>query len=75
MIHLLSNAVAQFKKHRCNRTALALYARLGDEYCELGSYDKAKQLYSQAMAEYRKTKWSIIFSGKKVEKSFADSMT
>ena len=62
---LLGSAVAQFKKHRCGRTALALFGHLGEEYCELGQYEKAKQLFTQALVEPRKSKWSIIFSRKK----------
>ncbi|XP_055342747.1 trafficking protein particle complex subunit 11-like [Paramacrobiotus metropolitanus] len=62
MIHLLGSAVSQFKKHRCARTALMLFSRIGDEYCDIGLYDKAQVLYSQGLNEYRKSKWSVIFS-------------
>lgn len=64
MIHLLSNAIAQFKKHRCNKTALMLFSRIGDEYCDVGLYEKAHMLFSQGLKEYRRSKWSVIFSRK-----------
>ena len=64
MIRLLGSAIAQFKKHRCGRTALALFGHLGEEYCELGQYEKAKQLSTQALAASRRSKWIIIFSRK-----------
>ena len=64
MIYLLNMAIAQFRKFRCNRTALMLFNRVGDEYSEIGAYEKAQALFSQGLAEYRKSKWSVIFSGK-----------
>ncbi|OQV19551.1 Trafficking protein particle complex subunit 11 [Hypsibius exemplaris] len=62
MIYLLNTAIAHFRKHRCNRTALMLFNRIGDEYSVIGAYDKAQALFSQGLAEYRKSKWSVIFS-------------
>lgn len=64
MVHLLKSAITQFKRHRCLRTALMLFNRLGDEYCDIGAYEKAQSLFAQGLAEYRKSKWSVVFSRK-----------
>lgn len=57
ILHFSNNALGHFKKYRCPRMKLLIIVRMGEQHFAVGNYEKALQILSHAMWEYRQEKW------------------
>lgn len=57
ILHYSNSALGHFKKYRCARMKLLIIVRMGEQHFAVGGYEKALQILSHAMWEYRQEKW------------------
>jgi hypothetical protein len=56
-LHLLSAAIAQFKRYNCPRMKRHTIVRMADEYFRVGEHAKSLQMLVHVVWEYRHERW------------------